>query len=275
MRQDYWQLNYWSGLTSLIIFTPAHKLMNMLQAKLTFALLTLSTLLVSGQQKTQLTFDISTAYQPDDYFFGFMVDQGFSPRKSYHLSPIVSGSLGIRDFIGRSQWFYEGCIMYNYTQVYLDWGHLTFPDQIDPYYGFVQSTTPRTTDMEIREHYHSAGLTIGAGYRWENRARNKALALSVGLKSYHTFGRKKVVSRGDDKSSSQINKNYGEPGSFADWLYYGFYLRPAFEFKLSKNRTPWRFSVFADANAMWYDNTDLGAKFLFGGGIGVRYNLQK
>lgn len=246
----------------------------MLKAKLTFSVLLLSTLLLSGQQKTQITFDISTAYQPDDYFFAFTVDQGFSPRNTYHLFPIFNGSLGIRDFMGRSAWFYEARIVYNYTQVYLDWGNLSYPDQIDPNYGFVQSTTP-SVDMEIREHYHSAGLTIGAGYRWENRGRNKALVLSGGLKSYHTFGRKKVVNRGDDKSSSQISKNYGEPGSFEDWLYYGFYLRPAFEFKLSKNRTPWRFAVFADANAIWNDNAEMGAKFLFGGGIGVRYNLQK
>lgn len=227
-------------------------------------------------QKTQITFDASAAYQPDNYFFGHLTEMGISPRKNYDLLPLFTGQIGVRDFIGRSGWFYEGNVEYNYTQVHLaiDGDGLTFPDQIDPYYGFVltdQNNNPLFLDRH--QHYHSLGLSFGGGYRWQNRKQNKKFVLPIGFKTYNTFWRKSVSETKEGKSSKKINKRLWEEDTFNDWLYYGLYFQPSYEFALSKKKSPWNFAVFADASLIWNASSDLDPSLFLGGGLGVRYEL--
>ncbi|WP_041627557.1 hypothetical protein [Owenweeksia hongkongensis] len=218
-------------------------------------------------QKTQISLDVSAAYQPESYFFGPALEMGFSPKKTYDLLPIFTGQLGVRDFIGRSGWFYEGSMVYNYTQLHLS-SKLTFPDQIDPYYGFVKETS--TPKIEIREHYHSLGLSAGAGYRWQNRTQNKRFVLPLGFKTYNTFDRKQTTKTDEGKTSRKIFQD----AKFEDWLYYGIYTKPSFEFSLSKKRSPWNFALFADVSLLWNASSDLDPSLFIGGGLGVRYALK-
>ncbi|WP_417600967.1 hypothetical protein [Owenweeksia hongkongensis] len=225
-------------------------------------------------QKTQLTFDASVVYHPDNYFFGHLVEMGISPRKTYDLLPVFTGQVGVRDFIGRSSWFYEGNVEYIYTQVQLKPGELKFPDQIDPYYGFVLETDENNNPLSIdrHEHYHSLGLSFGGGYRWQNKKQTKKFVLPIGFKAYNTFWRKSVSETKEGKYSKKINKGFGEEDSFNDWLYYGLYFKPSYEFTLSKNKSPLSFALFADVSMVW-DTWQDNTIFLFGGGLGVRYEL--
>ncbi|WP_417609456.1 hypothetical protein [Owenweeksia hongkongensis] len=219
-------------------------------------------------QKTQLTFDASVVYHPDNYFFGYVIEQGFSPRKTYDILPLFTSQFGIRDFIGRSGWFYEGNLIYNYTQLQ---AALSFPKQIDPYYGFVYETSSSgTPDIEIREHYHSLGLSAGAGYRWRNQKQNRSFALPIGIKSYNTLWRKSTSKTSEGKTSRKLYQD----AKFEDWLYYGIYTKPSFEFSLSKKRSAWNFALFADASLIWNASSDLGPSLFLGGGLGVRYELH-
>ncbi len=77
----------------------------------------------------------------------------------------------------------------------------------------------------------------------------------------------------EGKSSQKINKGFGEEDIFNDWLYYGLYFQPSYEFTLSKNKSPLSFALFADASMVW-DTWQDNTIFLFGGGLGVRYELQ-
>ena len=220
-------------------------------------------------QKTQLTFDASVAYHPDNYFFGFLVEWGSEPRDIYGILPMFTGQLGVRDFIGRSSWFYEGSFMYNYTQTNLNWDNLTFPDQIDPYYGFVLESQQSVPDLEIHKHFHSIGIAAGAGYRWQNRKQNRSFALPIGIKSYNTLWRKSTSKTSEGKTSGKLYQD----AKFEDWLYYGIYTKPSFEFSLSKKRSAWNFALFADASLIWNASSDFGPSLFLGGGLGVRYEL--
>lgn len=241
--------------------------------KLTLLLFLTALCHTGWSQKTQLTFDVSASYQPDNYFFPFHKQMGLEARETFNLSPVYNAELGIRDFIGSSSWFYEGNLIVNYTQIHMPSGQFKFPDEIDPYYGFVLETNYEGKSMEFWERYYSGGFSAGVGYRWQSKNRKKSIVIPVGVKSYYTFGRKKIAYVGDEKSSGKINKNIGSDDKFEDWLYYGLYLSPSYEFGLTKKRTPWSFAVFADANVLW-DNIDIERPiFLFGGGLGVRYQL--
>lgn len=241
--------------------------------KLTLLLFLTALYHTGWSQKTQLTFDVSASYQPDNYFFPFYEKMGLAPRETYNLSPVYNAELGIRDFIGSSSWFYEANFIFNYIELHAEEIPLSFPNEIDPYYGFVFQTGTTRPFGELWERYYSGGLSAGMGYRWQSKNRKKSIVIPVGVKSYYTFGRKKIAYVGDEKSSGKINKNIGSDDKFEDWLYYGLYLSPSFEFALTKKRTPWSFAVFADANVLW-DNIDVERPiFLFGGGLGVRYQL--
>lgn len=241
--------------------------------KLTLLLFLTALCHTGWSQKTQLTFDVSASYQPDNYFFPFYEKMGLEARETFNLSPVYNAELGIRDFIGSSSWFYEANLIFNYIQIHKPSTQFKFPDEIDPYYGFVLETNYEGKSMEFWERYYSGGFSAGVGYRWQSKNRKKSIAIPVGVKSYYTFGRKKIAYVGDEKSSGKINKNIGSDDKFEDWLYYGLYLSPSYEFALTKKRTPWSFAVFADANVLW-DNIDIERPiFLFGGGLGVRYQL--
>ena len=86
--------------------------------------------------------------------------------------------------------------------------------------------------------------------------------------------RKHITKTEEQKKSTDINKSFGEEDSFNDWLYYGMYFRPSYEFTLSKSKSPLSFALFADVNMIWDTWQDQGPSFLFGGGLGVRYELN-
>ena len=233
--------------------------------KLTPLFLTLLIASCTFAQKTQLTFDVGAAYHPDNYFYDNLSNSGFSIRDSWEVLPIFSAQLGARHFMPKCNWFYEGQIRYGYTQFNIDMDGLTFPNQIDDYYGFVKESNQEPG--KYRKQYHSAGLNLGAGYRWQKND-TKAIVLPIGFSTHTNFLRRTVAITDDEKSSTTYTDN-----AFDSWLYYGFYSRPSFEFSLSNKPSPWTFALFAELNVLWNARENGSTKFIAGGGLGVRYSL--
>jgi hypothetical protein len=231
-------------------------------------LLLLGSLLVfrPAQGQYQLGLALEATSHPKE----FMFFEGSTFHQAYTLWPMLEARINFSQVVGyQKKWRWQGALNYRHTR--LDAGtteDLTFPDAVDPFYGFVnQSPDPAIEGGSIFETYHWLGLQAGLAYRFNRKKGWKNFWLGAGamaqmpIAGYWNFGASKT-SLAEQEAADFYNR----------FFFYGFYVQPSYAFNLSKNeRGPWSLEVFGHGNLLFRNLHTGSPHFGFGGGLGLNY----
>lgn len=215
--------------------------------------------------QTEVRFSAGVKNHPDNFLK--VVELPASLDDPYESLPIFQGDLGIRQYFGRSDWFIDGMLTWRHTREVME-VELRSPE-IDPYFGFVkEGDKVLYTNMQLRNF---VGVKAGSGIRLPlSRRTTNSFIFAIGVQGFVPVASKSVSIMGNERREfPRFQKN-----EFGYGIYYGAYLKPAFEFNFSRKRSnPWRFTIYAEGDLLFQNKSEVNPKYLYGGGIGVGYQL--
>lgn len=212
-----------------------------------------------SKAQTELTFNIGGQYVPVEFYRPY----GGGREGSW---PMLGASLGLQQEIGRSNFYWAAELSYQHARYAVD---LIFPDEIDPFYGFVRNVS--VGPDRVVEAYNYAGLNLGFGGRIDLQNPSKAILLPLKGKLLFPFASKRFYRSANGKSEGTpiySDKYYSKV------ILCGLNFSPKYQFNFSGRRSdPWRFSAGLQAEYLIRNNSDGENYFLWGATLGVSYQL--
>lgn len=215
-------------------------------------LIILSMLMASlGYSQTEIRFSASVKPQPVRMFF----DTGNPDEIDEHIDfwPVLQAELGLKIGLGKSRWFILPELSYRYTQL---GAKLDLRDN---------NNNLIAEDVYAGDYYNFLGLRLGAGYT-HRFSRKLELMLPLGLQAHFPFA------SGFRVEGYPISNPLYQDENFEKGIFYGAYLRPGLNFRLAP-RNPWKLGIFAEADLLFRNQSEMNPILLGGGGVAVSYAL--